>query len=90
MEYLFEFLLDLILETGIEVSSNKKISKMIRYPLILLIVLFFALVIFGLLFLGILILNKNIWAGIFIISVSAILLISAIIKFKKIYINKLK
>ena len=88
MEYIFEFVAELILEGSIEISSNKKISKWIRYPLIFLIILFFSTIIFGLLISGIIILKKNIAVGIFIIIVSIIMLIGSIIKFKNTYLKK--
>ncbi len=88
MEFLIELLLDLVLEGSIEISSNKKVSKFIRYPLIILIILFFSIVIFGLLLLGIMIIKDNILIGLFIIAISLFLLIASIIKFKTIYLNK--
>lgn len=89
MEFLIEILLDLVLEGSIEISSNKKVAPIIRYPLIALIVLFFAFVIIGLLIIGIFSLKDNIFSGIVIITVSIILLILSIIKFKNIYLEKL-
>ena len=88
MEFLIEILLDLLLEGSIEISSDKKISKFIRYPLIVVIILFFAVVIFGILILGIASLNENIYLGLLLIIISLIMLISAIIKFRKIYIER--
>lgn len=88
MEFIFEFICELILEGSIDVSSNKKISKLIRYPLIFLIVIFFLSVIGLILFLGIILFNKNIIASLFVICVGVVLLISSIIKFRKIYIKK--
>ena len=41
MEYLFEFIAELLLEGSLEISKNKKISKWIRYPLLITISLFF-------------------------------------------------
>ena len=88
MEFLIEILWDLLLEGSIEISSDKKISKFIRYPLIVVIILFFAVVIFGILILGIASLNENIYLGLLLIIISLIMLISAIIKFRKIYIER--
>lgn len=88
MEFIFEFIAELILEGSIEISSNKKVSKWIRYPLIFILILVFSIVIFGLLILGLIILNKNILAGIFIIIVSIIMLIGSIFKFKYTYLKK--
>lgn len=88
MDELIEIALDLIIEGGLEISGNKKINKWIRYPIIALISLFFLTVIIGLLVFGILILKQTILGGIFIIIISIVLIISSIIKFKKIYSEK--
>lgn len=88
MEFIFEFILELFLEGGIEISSNKKISKWIRYPIIFLIILFFLIVIFGLLFLGITFFKKETLAGLLFIVTSIILLIGSVIKFRQVYVKK--
>lgn len=88
MDLIFEILLDLIIEGCFEASSNKKVPKVIRYPLIVLILLFFLSVIFGLAFIGISLWSKNIYASSFIILVSLILLTAAIYRFKKIYMKR--
>lgn len=87
MEFFIEVILDLIFEGSIEIiKSNTKISKWIRYPLIVLIILFFMVITFGLFILGIFVLNKNIYAGLLFIVTSLILLILGIIEFRKQYI----
>ena len=88
MEFLIEAILDLILEGSIEISKNKKVSKWIRYPLLVIIILFFAIVIFGILLLGILLIKTSFIGGLLIILIGLLMLISSIIKFKKIYIEK--
>ncbi|MBP3461879.1 MAG: hypothetical protein J6K21_05705 [Bacilli bacterium] len=88
MEFLIELVIDLVLEGSLEVSKNKKISKFIRYPLIAIIILFFAIVIFGLMFIGIICLKNSIVGGLIILLFSILLLIMAILKFKKIYLEK--
>lgn len=90
MEYIIEAILDLILEGSMEISSNKKISKWIRYPLILFIILFYSIVIIGLFILGLMILKENILFGFFIIVLSLFMLIGSIVKFKKIYGKKVE
>lgn len=90
MEYIFEFIFELLFECGIEASSNKKVPKLIRYPLIVLIVSFFAAVI-GLLFvMGLLLWKKNIFVSIFLIILSFVMLFGSINKFKSVYILKRK
>lgn len=88
MELLFEIILDLILEGSIEASLSKKVPKIIRYLLIVLICLFFIIVILGLFIVGISFLDKNIYASLFMICISVVMLITAIYKFKKVYIKK--
>ena len=88
MEFLIELLLELIFEGGIEISSNKKISKLIRYPLIFLIVLTFLSVIIGIFILGLLIFKENIYLYLLMFLISVILLICLFFKFKKLYIEK--
>lgn len=88
MEFLFEIIVDLIIEGSIEASLNKKVPKIIRYPLIIIIILFFGAVIFGLFIMGIAIWDKNKYASIFIITISIIMLIASMYKFKKVYLEK--
>ncbi len=88
MEYIFEFILELIFEGSIEASKSKKVPKPIRYILITLIALFFLAVI-GLIFLtGILCLEKNIAIGIFFILIGIITLVASIVKFKQTYVER--
>lgn len=88
MEYLIEFILELVFEGSIEVSKSKKIPKFIRYPLIVIISLFFIIVI-GLIFLaGIVSLKKNALIGMFLISIGIFMIIMSVIEFKKTYLIK--
>lgn len=88
MEYIFEFILDLALEIGMEASTNKRVPKWVRYILITIISLLFIFVIGIIFFTGIIILNKNFLAGLFFIIIGIILLIASIIKFKNMYLIK--
>ncbi len=88
MEYVIEAVLDLVLELGIEASKNKKVPKIIRWLLIGLIMFLFIGVIGMVLFAGVLVLLQDIIGGIILIAIGIIMLISAITKFKKIYIKK--
>lgn len=90
MEYIIEFILELILEGSMELSQNKKIPKIIRYPLIAIIILFFLTVTLGLIIVGILILKQSILMGLFIILIGLIILIASIFKFRNMYLNKSK
>lgn len=88
MDFIIELVIELLLEGSIEISSNKKVSKWIRYPLILFIVTMFAGIILLMLYLSFSLLNKNALAAILILIISVFMLISAINKLKKIYIEK--
>lgn len=90
MEYIFEFILELALEGSVEISKNRKVSKIIRYPLIAIIILFFLTVICLIFLTGILILKENLIAGIFFIIIGMFMLVMSIIKFKKVYLIRMK
>ncbi len=88
MEYLIEFLFELVIEGSIEASKSPKLPKWVRYPLIVIIAFFFLAVI-GLVFLaGFLSLKENIFMGIFFLLLGLFLLIASIIKFRKLYLIK--
>ena len=88
MEFIFEVILELVLEGSIEVSKSSKIPKYIRYPLIGMISLFFLAVI-GLIFVaGILAFKENALLGIFFLCIGLLLLIMSMIKFRKTYLTK--
>lgn len=88
MEFLFEFILELFLERSMEASSNKKLSKWIRYPLMLLVIVFFVSVI-GLVFLtGILSFSTNKMFSIFILIMGILMLVGTILKFKDLYLKR--
>lgn len=88
MEFIIELILDLLLEGSIEASKSEKVPKPVRYILIALISLFFLAVIGLIIFLGIDTLKNSKLAGIIVISMGVLLLILAIMKFKKIYLKK--
>jgi len=88
MEFIFELMADLLLEGSMEIASNRKISKFIRYPILAIIILFFLVVIFGLMYLGIISLSGSIIGGIFIIILSLVLLIACVCKFREVYLRE--
>lgn len=88
MEFIFEIIIDLLIEGSIGISSNKKVSKWIRYPIIVLLITFILAVDFGILLCGIFALNENLAAGIFMIIVSIVLLIATILQYRKTYLKK--
>ena len=88
MDILIELVLDLLLEGSIEASKCKKTPKVIRWLLLLFIAVFFLGVICLMFFVGLIIIKDNILVGIFILLISAFMLIASIIKFKKVYLSK--
>ena len=90
MEFIIELILELLLEGSMEISSNKKVSKWIRYPLIIFITTIFLGIILLIIFLGLFLLNDWLLAGIAFLIIGIIMFISAIIKFKKLYLEKKK
>ncbi len=88
MEFIIELILDLLLEGSIEASKSAKVPKPVRYILIILISLFFLAAIGLIIFIGIDTLKNSKLAGIIVMSMGVLLLILAIMKFKKIYIKK--
>ena len=90
MDYIIELVIELLLEGSIEISSNKRVSRWIRYPLIVFIVTIFIGIILLMFYLGFSLLNKNVLVAILILIISLFMLISVIIKFKKLYLEKKK
>lgn len=88
MDLLFEIVVELLLEGSLEISSNKKISKWIRYPILIILMLFFAIVIIGLFGLGIYIFKDSVPLSLIFIGCGILILIGSIIKFRNIYKEK--
>lgn len=88
MEFLIEFLVDLILEGSMEISEDEKMPKWLRYICLTIVTIVFGAVTIGLFILGIYVGKENIYAGIFFILIAFILLISGIFKFEKKYIQR--
>ena len=89
MDLLFEAIFELILEGSFEASRSSKVPKPIRYFLIVLIALVYLLIIGFLFYMGIIGLNKNLFAGIVLIVFGLLFLILTITKFRKTYLNKI-
>jgi len=87
MDELIELVLDILLESSIGISSNKKVSKWIRYPIIVFLLIFFTVITFGIMILGIMLIEESILASLIFICCGIVMLIGSIIKFKKIYLH---
>ena len=86
IELIFEFLFDGMLET----SKSNKVPKFIKYPLIVIILLFFVLVIGFIFIVSILAFKESIIAGILLIIIDLFSIIGTISKLKKEYFAKNK
>ena len=89
MEYLIEFILELVLESGLEVTKSNKVSTQIRYIILSIIALFFIAIIGVIYLTAFLILKQSIIGFILIFLLATFMIISAIIKFKKEYLKKI-
>lgn len=88
MEYLIEFILELVLEGGLGATKSDKVPKIIRYIILGIFVLLFITVI-GIIYLtAFLFLKQSIIGFILIFLLATFMLISAIIKLKKEYLKK--
>ncbi len=87
MELLLEIIFELIVEGSAEVAQNRKISKWIRYPVVVLISLFIIAIIGLLTFIGFALIFKGDryakLAGVLFLIFDIILIISAIKNIKK-------
>lgn len=84
MDFILELIGEFILEGIMEVGTNKKISKWIRYPILALIIFLFGSVILGILLLGVISFKRNRFMGILMISLGLFMIVGIVIKVRKI------
>lgn len=90
MDFIVELILELLFDGMMEASKSNKIPKFIRYPLVIIIVLFFILVIGFMFIASILAFKESLVAGLLLIIIDLFLLLKGITKFKKEYLIKRK
>ena len=90
IEIVGELIFELLFEGAVYASTNKKIPLILRVILIILVTLFIAAVIGLVFFAGITMLKKYMIAGILIIGIGIILLISACRKFGQTYLPEVQ
>ena len=83
MDFIFDFILDVILEDG--VNSNKKKSKMFKYTILGIIGIVYLAIIGLLMILGINTLKEDLFEGILIIVFGLCFLIVCTMRFKAVY-----
>ena len=81
MDFIFEILFELALEGTIELSKNIKVPKYIRFPALILIILFFMAVIALMIIFGIVFLKDDLFFGVLMIGLGVFFLIGIIVKF---------
>ena len=82
MEFVFEIIGTFIFELIFEVGFNKKISKWIRYPVLLIFISLYLLLTGGIIFLGIKTLKNEIIGGVMVIGLGIALFVGVILAFK--------
>ena len=88
LEIIGELFIELVFEGAIEASLNPETPKALKILLIGMIILFFSAVIAVIFYTGTLIIRKYMIAGIIIMGIGILLLVSGIRKFRKTYLNK--
>lgn len=88
MELIIEFIIELILDGSFELSKNLKTPKWLRYPLIILVILFFIAVIAIILLVGFLALKESTIIGLLLIIIAIASAVYSIAKFIDIYIKR--
>ena len=83
MDDLFEFIFEFLFEFGSEVSKDKKVSKWIRYPLIILLAILFLGVIGVVVVAGIAAISTNFLVAFLFFTLAIFLFIGGIYKFRK-------
>lgn len=83
MDFILEIVFEFLIEGGVDVASNKKISKFIRYPLIIIFSCLYLCIIFLLFSLGIFVYRSNSLASLIIILLDFTLIVFSVKKFKE-------
>lgn len=74
-EDMLEFIGEVILEAVMEITKNKKLSKWIRYPILLLVMMFYGFIVLGILSLGIqMFLDQKLLTAVLFIGIDAVLI----------------
>ena len=90
MDFIFDFILDLILDDGIKASKSKKISKPLRYIILSIVLLVYISIIGLITILGINTMKDNLLEGILILMFGIFILLVCILRFKAVYKNNIE
>ena len=90
MDFIIELIFEILFDGLLEISKSNRVPKFIRYPLIIIILLFFILVIGFIFIASILAFKENKLAVLLLIIIDLFLIIGTISKLKKEYFAKNK
>ena len=85
MDFIIELIFEILFDRLLETSKSNRVPKFIRYPLIIVILLFFIVVIGFIFIASILAFKENKLAGLLLIIIDLFLIIGTISKFRKEY-----
>lgn len=83
MDFLIELIGEILIEGSFSLATCKKVSKWIRYPLLGLLIIFYSIIIFGILFIAINSIDDNPILSIVLIIISIILFIGTIVAVRR-------
>ena len=90
MDYILYFIVDLILDEGVDATKNNKLPKGFRYFLFTLILVLYFGIIGVFTIIGISLLKDNLVEGILTLAFALCILIVCILRFKSVYTKKTK
>lgn len=85
MEWLINFLVELLFEAGVETSENKNVPKFIRILLAIIIILVYLFGTGAILLVGVLMLEETILGGILMLALGLVILVALFVKMYKKY-----
>lgn len=88
IELIGTIIIELLFEGTFSIITNKKISMWIRIPVLIVVILLFSLMIFGIIGLGVSLIKVNPLAALFMIILGIIILVLSVIQFRKQYLKK--
>lgn len=88
MDLIIGLIFELIVDGCIEASGNKKVCRWIRYPLIVLVCLFFGSIIALMFFVAFGVSKENPLGSVMVGMLGLFLLVGTVLKFRKLYFTK--
>lgn len=85
IDFIFEFILELLIEGSFSVISNKRINKGIRYLIFIIISSFFLLIIGIVMLVAFQIIRESVLAFLVLFVIALVMIIGVVKKFKSLY-----